>query len=111
METRSWSISTCEPDGSSGAIGRCRPRLAAALRAEPGGVKLAALRHIAWTRSFWEAMRPFSAGGGHPNFLEGDEPKERVAVYFGREKYERLRALKRTWDPENVFHRNKNISP
>ncbi|HEX8699356.1 MAG TPA: FAD-binding oxidoreductase [Myxococcaceae bacterium] len=68
-------------------------------------------RHIAWTRSFWEAMRPFSAGGGHPNFLEGDEPKGRVADYFGRQKHERLRALKRTWDPENVFHRNKNIEP
>ena len=66
---------------------------------------------IAWTRSFWEAMRPFSAGGGHPNFLEGDEPKERLVDYFGREKHERLRALKRTWDPENVFHRNKNIEP
>ncbi|OJT16459.1 hypothetical protein BO221_49990 [Archangium sp. Cb G35] len=38
-------------------------------------------------------------------------PMERLADYFGREKHERLRALKRTWDPENVFHRNKNIEP
>jgi FAD/FMN-containing dehydrogenase len=68
-------------------------------------------RHLTWTQAFWEAIRPFSAGSSHPNFLEGDEPKERVADYFGREKYERLRALKRRWDPENVFHRNKNIEP
>jgi len=68
-------------------------------------------RHMAWTRSFWEAMRPFSVGAGHPNFMDGDEPKERLADYFGSAKYERLRALKRVWDPENVFRQNKNIEP
>jgi FAD/FMN-containing dehydrogenase len=66
---------------------------------------------MAWTRSFWEAMRPFSVGAGHPNFMDGDEPKERLADYFGSTKYERLRALKRVWDPENVFRQNKNIEP
>jgi hypothetical protein len=26
-------------------------------------------RHIAWTRDFWSAMRPFSSGGTYVNFL------------------------------------------
>lgn len=33
------------------------------------------------------------------------------AAIYGPAKAERLRALKRAWDPDNVFHLNKNIAP
>jgi hypothetical protein len=30
---------------------------------------------------------------------------------YGDAKLERLRALKRVWDPTNVFHLNHNVEP
>jgi FAD/FMN-containing dehydrogenase len=66
-------------------------------------------RHVAWVRQTWEAMQPFSTGG-YVNFMS-DEPAERLRVVYGTEKYERLVALKRRYDPENVFRQNQNITP
>ena len=66
-------------------------------------------RHIEWTRAFWEAMRPFSAGGVYVNFL-GQEGEGRVLEAFGPEKFERLVAVKRTYDP-TFFRINRNIPP
>jgi FAD/FMN-containing dehydrogenase len=65
-------------------------------------------RHIAWVRQTWEAMQPFSTGG-YVNFMS-DEPVERLRAVYGPEKYERLVALKRRYDPENVFRYNQNIA-
>ncbi len=67
-------------------------------------------RHIAWTRRFWQAMRPYSAGGVYVNFL-GDEGAERIRSAYGEEKYARLRALKAKYDPTNFFRLNQNIKP
>ena len=41
------------------------------------------------------------------------EPDEgrKVAAYGGAVKLERLRALKREWDPDNLFRLNPNIAP
>jgi FAD/FMN-containing dehydrogenase len=36
---------------------------------------------------------------------------ERVRTVYGREQYEQLAELKARYDPDNVFHRNFNISP
>jgi FAD/FMN-containing dehydrogenase len=66
-------------------------------------------RHIAWVRQTWEAMQPFSTGG-YVNFMS-DEPADRLRAVYGPEKYDRLIALKRRYDPENVFRHNQNITP
>ncbi len=65
---------------------------------------------IDWVRRLWEAMRPFSFGGVYLNYLssEGDE---RVRAAYGPGKYERLVALKNTYDPTNLFRLNQNIRP
>lgn len=65
----------------------------------------------AWVRSFWEALRPHSIDiGSYVNALS-DVDEDRLRASYGPEKYERLAAIKRTYDPDNVFHRNANIKP
>jgi FAD/FMN-containing dehydrogenase len=66
--------------------------------------------HMAWTRSLWDAMRPFSAGGTYVNFL-GDEGPDRVRAAYGEQTFARLVALKDAYDPRNVFRLNQNIPP
>jgi FAD/FMN-containing dehydrogenase len=65
---------------------------------------------IAWARGFWDAVRPHSTGRVYMNFL-GEEGEDRVRAAYGPAKYERLRALKRKYDPTNVFRMNQNIVP
>ena len=43
--------------------------------------------------------------------MQADEPIERVRATFGAESFERLQALKRRYDPDNVLRRNQNIPP
>ncbi|MGW4891668.1 FAD-binding oxidoreductase [Kitasatospora sp. NPDC004240] len=63
----------------------------------------------AWVRGFWSALAPHHTGV-YVNFLmeEGDG---RVQQAYGERKFARLRALKRQWDPRNVFRLNQNIPP
>jgi FAD/FMN-containing dehydrogenase len=65
--------------------------------------------NIAWVRSTFEALTPYMADAVYVNYLSADEP-ERVRAAYGP-NWERLVALKRTWDPDNVFHLNQNIDP
>ena len=60
-----------------------------------------------WVRSFWSALEPWHQGV-YVNFLGDDEPA-RVLESYGPAKYERLRALKRRYDPDNFFRINQNI--
>jgi FAD/FMN-containing dehydrogenase len=62
-----------------------------------------------WVRGFWSALEPYHAGV-YVNFLM-DEGEERVREAYGADKYDRLKALKRRWDPGNVFRLNQNIPP
>ena len=67
---------------------------------------------IAWARAFGDGVRPYSLrGGGYLNYMGGDEPLERVEAAFGPEKFARLRAVKRRFDPDNLFRSNQNIPP
>ncbi|MFP5220338.1 MAG: FAD-binding oxidoreductase [Actinomycetes bacterium] len=67
--------------------------------------------HAAWTRQTWEAMRPWSQGAGYVNHLDADEGRDRVRAAYGDATWERLVALKRRYDPGNVFHLNQNVDP
>jgi FAD/FMN-containing dehydrogenase len=68
--------------------------------------------HVEWARETAAALEPWSySGGGYVNYMQADEPLERVRAAFGAEGFERLQALKRRYDPGNVLRRNQNISP
>ena len=64
--------------------------------------------HIQWARTFWKALQPW-ASGAYVNYL-GEEGEERVQVAYGI-NYQRLRDLKKRYDPDNFFHFNQNIKP
>jgi len=66
--------------------------------------------HIRWTRETYAALEPHGAGRVYVNFL-GDEGADRVRAAYGPEKYARLQALKRRYDPANVLRGNQNIAP
>src|SRR5215813_772121 len=65
---------------------------------------------VSWTKSYYDAVHPFSAGGAYVNFLMGDEGEERVKKTYGG-NYERLTAIKKKYDPDNFFRVNQNIKP
>ena len=65
--------------------------------------------NIAWIRSTFEAVAPYTADAVYANYMTADEP-DRVRAAYGP-NWERLVALKRTWDPDNAFHLNVNIDP
>jgi FAD/FMN-containing dehydrogenase len=69
----------------------------------------AAERHIAWTREFFEAMRPFTERAVYVNGL-GVEGEDRVREAYGA-NYPRLAAIKARYDPTNLFRANQNIQP
>jgi FAD/FMN-containing dehydrogenase len=62
-----------------------------------------------WARDFRSALMPYQTGV-YVNFLM-EEGQERIQRAYGPDKYARLRALKRKYDPNNFFHLNQNIPP
>jgi FAD binding domain/Berberine and berberine like len=62
-----------------------------------------------WVRNFWTALEPWHTTV-YVNFLM-DEGEERIRTAYGDEKYDRLKALKRKYDPDNFFRLNQNIPP
>jgi FAD/FMN-containing dehydrogenase len=66
-------------------------------------------KNIQWTRTSWNALRPFLVEGSYGNYVsdEGD-PFTRAA--YGP-NYDRLVALKNKYDPTNFFRMNHNIKP
>ena len=67
---------------------------------------------IAWAREGAAAIEPWSySGGGYVNYMQADEPIERIRSTFGTETFDRLQKLKQKYDPDNILHRNQNIPP
>jgi hypothetical protein len=53
-------------------------------------------RYVAWARETAAAIQPWSiSAGGYINYMQADEPVERVRAAFGGNVFERLQALKR----------------
>jgi FAD/FMN-containing dehydrogenase len=67
--------------------------------------------HVEWARGTALAVEPWSLGGGYANYMQADEPIERVRAAFGDVAFERLQGLKRRYDPGNTLRRNQNIPP
>ena len=66
--------------------------------------------NIAWTRETFAAMRPHFGAGRWLNYLGDDQAEDAVRAAYGP-NYDRLRDVKRRYDPENVFRLNHNIDP
>jgi FAD/FMN-containing dehydrogenase len=60
-----------------------------------------------WTKDYWQALHPTSAGGAYVNFMM-DEGQDRIKASY-RDNYARLAQVKRRYDPHNLFHVNQNI--
>ncbi len=66
--------------------------------------------HIAWVKSLWGRLEPHLPGAAYINHLATDDRPEKVRASFGQ-NYDRLRQLKRVYDPTNLFRLNANIAP
>ncbi len=64
---------------------------------------------IQWVRDYYAATAPHSEPGGYINFMDDDDGSRIRDNYKGN--YDRLAAIKRTYDPDNLFHLNQNIPP
>jgi FAD/FMN-containing dehydrogenase len=67
--------------------------------------------NIAWTREFFDAMRPFLTPAAYVNYLDADEGARGIEAAYGAAKLARLAALKTKYDPANLFRINQNIAP
>ncbi|MEV1051279.1 FAD-binding oxidoreductase [Streptomyces sp. NPDC049887] len=63
-----------------------------------------------WAVDYWNALHPFSMGGAYVNFVGADEGPDRVRATY-RDHHDRLREIKRRYDPDNFLHANQNIPP
>jgi len=75
---------------------------------DPSPQKAAAVTQ--WTKAYWEAVHPFDLAGAYPNFMMDDEGDARLRATYG-ENYGRLTAVKKKYDPANLFRVNQNIRP
>jgi hypothetical protein len=67
---------------------------------------------IAWARRAADGLLPASfSGAGYGNYASVDETADRVRAGFSTDRFERLRRVKRQYDPDNTFRFNHNIPP
>jgi FAD/FMN-containing dehydrogenase len=62
-----------------------------------------------WVREYHAALEPHTSNGGYINFMAEDD-QSRIRANYGP-NYERLSAVKKAYDPGNLFHLNQNIPP
>ncbi len=66
--------------------------------------------NIEWTRETFAALRPHLATRRWLNYLGDDQADDAIRDAYGP-NFDRLREVKRRYDPDNVFHLNHNIVP
>jgi FAD/FMN-containing dehydrogenase len=64
----------------------------------------------AWGRQALADLAPFASDGRYVNDV-AEVGADVARTVYGDAKYDRLVALKREWDPDNVFRLNQNIRP
>ena len=67
--------------------------------------------NIDWVRNAWEQLSELSGGGVYLNFAGFGEDTDKLARAGFGGNYERLRTVKRQYDPMNLFRTNVNIKP
>jgi FAD/FMN-containing dehydrogenase len=65
--------------------------------------------NVQWVRDTFSALEPYTAPRTLVNDAGTDQPDEVVAFYGPN--LDRLRDVKRRYDPDNVFHLNQNVLP
>jgi FAD/FMN-containing dehydrogenase len=102
-----------------GAVTRVAPTETAVPHRAPGWNLLipsvwtdptATAANIRWTRETFAALRPHFGRGRWLNYLGDDQADDAVRAAYGP-NFDRLRDVKRRYDPDNVFHLNHNIAP
>ena len=68
-------------------------------------------REIAAPRAYSKSLAPWAVGGGYLNYASEAAGPDGLETEFGAERYKRLRAVKRQYDPANLFRFNHNIAP
>jgi FAD/FMN-containing dehydrogenase len=66
-------------------------------------------QHDAWVRALSAELED-GEPGAYAGLL-GDEGEQRTRAAYPGATWERLAAVKATYDPENLFRRNQNIPP
>jgi FAD/FMN-containing dehydrogenase len=66
--------------------------------------------NIAWTKDTFAAVSEHLVARRWLNYLGDDQNDDAIRAAYGR-NYDRLVEVKRTYDPQNVFHLNHNIAP
>jgi hypothetical protein len=99
-----------EHAGDDGAVGNRDARYVIGVKGmwEPAEPNAEAYQQ--WVRDAWARVHPFSSGGNYVNFQTADEGEERLRATYGVH-FDRLREVKRMYDPENLFRSNRNIRP
>ena len=64
--------------------------------------------NIRWARELYVAMEPYLEHAVYVNMLGGDE-SDRIREAYGC-NYDRLAAIKATYDPTNFFRSNQNVA-
>ena len=66
--------------------------------------------NITWSRETFAALQPNLGTGRWLNYLGDDQAEDAIRAAYGP-NYDRLREVKRRYDPDNVFHLNHNVAP
>lgn len=67
--------------------------------------------HRSWARDFASALAGYGRGTTYVNFLSDGLDDATIRSAYGPARYDRLVALKRRLDPDNLFRLNHNIRP
>jgi len=65
--------------------------------------------NVQWARELFGAMTPYLEPAVYVNSLGGPDDGDRVREAFGA-NYDRLAAIKKTYDPDNFWNSNQNVT-